>query len=205
MAFVNLLCVRVKPFQNTLPSKQSYKNSTYTFIKPSTLGRSAIHHFNHRSIRASPVTMVLSEGTQAPAFTAQDTDGNSVSLQDFSGKNVVLYFSNTQGMGCNAQSCGFRDNEARFSALNAKIIAVSAKNASAAAAFKNSNNLPFPVLVDGDGRLQKLYDVPSTLGFLPGRVTYVIDKDGVIRSAYNNQFSMSSHIDTAKEALQKLS
>lgn len=148
--------------------------------------------------------MVLSEGTRAPDFTANDTEGKSYSLSDFRGKNLVLYFSNTQGAGCNAQSCGFRDNEARFSALNAQIVAVSAKNAAAAASFKQSNNLPFPVLVDGDGRLQKLYDVPSTLGFLPGRVTYVIDKDGVIRSAYNSQFSMSSHIDTAKETLQKL-
>lgn len=149
--------------------------------------------------------MVLSEGAQAPDFTATDTEGKSFSLADFRGKNLVLYFSNTQGAGCNAQSCGFRDNEARFSALNAQIVAVSAKNAGAAASFKQNNNLPFPVLVDGDGRLQKLYDVPATLGLLPGRVTYVIDKDGVIRSAYNSQFSMSAHIDTAKDALQKLS
>lgn len=148
--------------------------------------------------------MVLSEGQKAPSFSATDTDGNTVALDDFRGNKLVLYFSNASGPGCVSQSCSFRDAEAQFSALDAKIVAVSAQNQGASTQFKQSNGLSFPVIPDKDGRLQKLYAVPATLGLIPGRITYVIDRDGVIRSVYNSQFSVSSHIDVAKDALKKM-
>lgn len=148
--------------------------------------------------------MGLSEGQKAPSFTATDTDGNTISLDDFRGSNLVLYFSNLAGPGCTSQSCSFRDAEAAFSSLNAKIVAVAAQNRETAADFKSKNGLEFPIIPDKDGRIQKLFDVSATLGLLPGRITYVIDKDGVIRSAYNSQFAVSSHVDIAKNTLSQL-
>lgn len=147
---------------------------------------------------------MLKEGEKAPSFSAEDTDGNTISSDDLSGSNVVLYFSNASGMVCSTQSCSFRDAEAQFNALDAKIIAVSAQGPGASASFKQSNGLTFPVIPDKDGKLQKLFDVPSTFGLVPGRLTFVIDKEGVIRLAHNSQFSAGSHITMAKKTLKSI-
>ncbi|CDF33250.1 unnamed protein product [Chondrus crispus] len=148
------------------------------------------------------VTMVA-EGAQAPDFEKTDGDGNKVSLSSFRGsRNVVLYFSNGAGPGCTSQSCSFRDAAEDFAQLDAEIIAVSAQ--SDTTAFKRENSLPFSVIPDSQGELRKLYKVPSTLGLLPGRVTYVIDKQGIVRSVYNSQFSTAAHITTASEALKAI-
>lgn len=147
---------------------------------------------------------MLDEGTKAPDFSAEDTDGNTVSLSDFAGSKLVLYFSPGHGAGCNSQSCSFRDAEAAISALDAKIVAVSAQGRSASAAFKAANALPFPVLPDGKRELQRKFDISATFGLIPGRVTYVIDREGVIRKAYSSQLSMGSHIDVSKKALAEI-
>lgn len=147
--------------------------------------------------------MVLDKGTSAPDFSKTDGDGNQVSLSSFKEKrNVVLYFSNGAGVGCTNQSCSFRDAAEDFANLDAEIIAVSAQRNTNA--FKRENRLPFSVIPDPDGELQKLYGVPPTLGLIPGRVTYVIDKQGVVRSVYNSQFSTAEHVKTAADTLKSL-
>lgn len=148
--------------------------------------------------------MAVGEGQAAPDFTKQDGDGKTVTLSSFKGtRNVVLYFSNGAGPGCTSQSCSFRDAAEDFAKLDAEIIAVSAQRDTAA--FKRDNQLPFSVIPDGDKELQKLYGVPATMGLIPGRVTYVIDKNGLVRSVYNSQFSTAAHVATAKETLASLS
>lgn len=147
---------------------------------------------------------MVSEGQKAPDFSTEDVDGNTVSLSSFNGKNLVLYFSNGGGAVCNAQSCSFRDAVADFQSLDASIVAVAAKKKGAATSFRDSNRLTFPVIPDGEGSLQKLFGVPATLGLLPGRVTYVIDKEGIVRKVYNSQMSSSEHIRVAKETLSLL-
>lgn len=148
--------------------------------------------------------MTIAEGDAAPDFTATDTDGSTITAASLRGSKVVLYFSNTAGPGCVSQSCSFRDAEAQFSALNARIVAVSAQKPAAAAEFKRANNLAFPVISDHGRDLQKLFGVPSTFGLLPGRVTFIIDREGVVRRVHNSQFSVGSHIDIAKEVLESL-
>lgn len=148
--------------------------------------------------------MAVGEGQSAPDFSKTDGDGKNVTLSSFKGsRNVVLYFSNGSGPGCTSQSCSFRDAAEDFANLDAEIIAVSAQKDTSA--FKRDNRLPFSVIPDGDGALQKLYGVPATLGLIPGRITYVIDKNGIVRSVYNSQFSTAAHVQTAKETLQTLS
>lgn len=148
--------------------------------------------------------MVLSKGTPAPDFSKTDGDGNQVTVSSFKGnRNVVLYFSNGSGVGCTSQSCSFRDAAEDFAKLDAEIIAVSAQRDTTS--FKRENRLPFSVIPDPDGELQKLYGVPPTLGLIPGRVTYVIDKQGVIQCVYNSQFSTAQHVKTAAGTLQSLS
>lgn len=143
------------------------------------------------------------EGEPAPDFTKVDGDGKTVTLSSFKdSKNVILYFSPGRGSGCTTQSCSFRDAAEEFASLDAEIIAVSAQRDTTK--FKSENRLPFSVIPDPDGELQKLYGVSTTLRFIPGRVTYVIDKQGVIKKVYNSQISVKNHIDVAAETLKNL-
>lgn len=142
------------------------------------------------------------EGSVAPDFTATDTDGNVVSLAGLRNSNVVLFFMAGAGMGCTTQSCAFRDAAAELNDLDAKIVAVSARTDGAA--FKSNNSLTYPVVNDGDGRLQTLYGVPKTFGLIPGRITFVIDKEGIVRKVFNSQFSIAKHVETAKETVKAL-
>lgn len=156
-----------------------------------------------RSFHSTTARMSVSEGAAAPDFTKTDGDGKEVTLSSFRGsRNVVLYFSNGAGPGCTSQSCSFRDAAEDFAQLDAEIIAVSAQRDTTA--FKRDNSLPFSVVPDPKGELQKLYGVPATLGLLPGRVTFVIDKQGIVASVYNSQFSTAAHIKTAGDALKSL-
>lgn len=145
---------------------------------------------------------MVKEGDPAPDFTRTDGDGETISLSALKGQNVVLYFSNGAGPGCTTQSCTFRDAAEDFTKLDARIIAVSAQNDQSAADFKRTNRLPFSVIPDKGRELQKMYGVPATLGLIPGRITYVIDKDGVVRKIYNSQFSAAQHVTVAKETLE---
>ncbi|CAN8062955.1 unnamed protein product [Agarophyton chilense] len=148
---------------------------------------------------------MLAEGQPAPDFDRTDIDGNRVKLSELKGSNVILYFSALQGPGCTSQSCTFRDAAEDFAKLDAKIIAISAQADSKSSQFKRTNRLPFPIVADSKKELQKLYGVPSTFGLIPGRVTFVIDKDGIVRKIFNSQFNVTQHVDIAKETLQSLS
>lgn len=147
-------------------------------------------------------TTMVTEGSPAPDFSATDTDGNQISLASLRGSPVILFFMAGAGMGCTTQSCAFRDASAEFNQLDAKIIAISAR--SDGAAFKSNNSLNFPVINDASGELQRLFGVSKTLGLIPGRFTYVIDKQGIVKSVYNSQFSFAEHVRIAKETVGAL-
>lgn len=123
--------------------------------------------------------MALSVGTDAPAFTAKDTNGNTVSLSDFAGKTVVLYFyPKDDTPGCTKQACSFRDNYAAYQGKDVVVLGVSKDDESSHQKFTEKFNLPFPLLADTDGAIIKAYDVDG--GGYAKRVTYVIDGNGKI-------------------------
>ncbi|MBD2181453.1 peroxiredoxin [Planktothrix sp. FACHB-1355] len=123
--------------------------------------------------------MALSVGTDAPAFTAKDTKGNTVSLSDFAGKTVVLYFyPKDDTPGCTKQACSFRDNYADYQGKDIVVLGVSKDDEASHQQFTQKFNLPFPLLADTDGAIIKAYDVDG--GGYAKRVTYVIDGSGKI-------------------------
>ncbi|AUB39711.1 BCP, peroxiredoxin Q/BCP [Nostoc flagelliforme CCNUN1] len=123
--------------------------------------------------------MPLAVGTDAPAFTAKDTNGNTVSLSDFAGKTVVLYFyPKDDTPGCTKQACSFRDAQSEFQSKDVVILGVSADDEVAHQAFTQKYNLNFPLLADTDKSLIKAFDVDG--GGYAKRVTYVIDPSGKI-------------------------
>lgn len=144
-------------------------------------------------------------GDIAPNFTLSDQQGAKVSLKDFAGKNVVMYFypkDNTPG--CTAEACSFRDSYAVFKDQGAEVIGISSDSEEAHQKFATQYRLPFTLLSDQDGAVRKLYGVPSTLVLLPGRVTYVIDKEGVVRHIFNSQFAPEKHVSEALKILATL-
>ncbi len=145
-------------------------------------------------------------GDRAPDFTAQAHDGRQVSLADFRGKHVVvLYFYPKDGTPvCTKEACGFRDAYEQFTQAGAAVIGVSGDSPENHVAFASSRRLPFLLLSDQDGSLRKAFGVPKTLGLFPGRVTYVIDKQGVVRHVFSSQFAADRHVAEALAMVQKL-
>jgi len=143
-------------------------------------------------------------GDQAPNFTLPSQSGEFVSLHDLRGKNVVLYFypkDNTPG--CTAQACAFRDQYEVFTHAGAEVIGVSSDSEESHQQFAAQYHLPFTLLSDVSGKVRKRYGA-TTMGLLPGRVTYVIDKDGVVRHMFSSAFNAQQHITEAVQALQKV-
>ncbi|MBD2167567.1 peroxiredoxin [Calothrix membranacea FACHB-236] len=123
--------------------------------------------------------MALAVGTDAPKFTAKDTNGNTVSLSDFAGKTVVLYFyPKDDTPGCTKQACSFRDAQPNYQGKDIVVLGVSADDEASHQAFTAKYNLNFPLLADTDHSLIKAYDVDG--GGYAKRVTYVIDPNGKI-------------------------
>ncbi|MFB2767827.1 peroxiredoxin [Pelatocladus sp. BLCC-F211] len=123
--------------------------------------------------------MPLAVGTDAPAFTVKDTNGNTVSLSDFKGKTVVLYFyPKDDTPGCTKQACSFRDANEQYTSKDIVVLGVSADDEASHQAFTQKYNLNFPLLADTNGSLIKAYDVDG--GGYAKRVTYIIDGNGKI-------------------------
>ena len=123
--------------------------------------------------------MALTVGTTAPEFTAKDTNGNTVSLSNFAGKKVVLYFyPKDDTPGCTKQACSFRDNYSEYQGKDIVVLGISKDNETSHQKFTEKYNLPFPLLADVDGSIIKAYDVDG--GGYAKRVTYVVDENGKI-------------------------
>jgi len=118
---------------------------------------------------------------------------------------VVLYFypkDNTSG--CTAEACAFRDSHEVFTEAGAEVIGISSDSAERHAAFAGKHNLPFTLLSDQGGRVRKQYGVPAVLGLLPGRVTYVIDRQGTVRHVFNSMTNINQHVGDALEVVRQL-
>lgn len=135
--------------------------------------------------------MTLSVGTTAPAFTTTDDEGNSISLSDFAGKIVVLYFyPKDDTPGCTKQAQSFRDNFAEYQDKDMVVLGVSMDDQASHQQFKEKYGLPFKLLVDSDGAITKAYDVDG--GGYAKRVTYIIDSNGTITHV-DDKVNTSTH------------
>jgi peroxiredoxin Q/BCP len=135
--------------------------------------------------------MTLAVGTTAPSFTTVDDEGNTVSLSDFQGKVVVLYFyPKDDTPGCTKQAQSFRDNYQEYQNKDMVVLGVSMDDQASHKMFKEKYGLPFKLLVDSDGAITKAYDVEG--GGYSKRVTYIIDGKGKITHVDAN-VNTSSH------------
>ena len=149
---------------------------------------------------------MLQIGQPAPDFTLKTTSGHMFRLANQRGRHVVLYFyPKDDTPGCTAEACSFRDQYEEFKDLGAEVVGVSSDSELSHQKFAQKHRLPFELLADADGRVRKLYEVPrALLGLLPGRVTFVIDKDGIIQYIFNSLSGATDHVRTAKQVLAGL-
>ena len=117
----------------------------------------------------------------------------------------MLYFYPRDGTGiCTAEACAFRDAYEDFAAAGAVVVGVSRDSTARHQTFIDRQRLPFLLVSDHDGTLEKAFDVPKLLGFLPGRSTYVIDKSGVVRHIFTAHFSAGRHVAEALRIVREL-
>ncbi len=148
--------------------------------------------------------MAIGVGDQAPDFELPSSQGGTVRLQDLRGQAVVVFFyPKDDTPGCTAEACGFRDNLAQFQALGAAVLGISGDDLESHQRFAAKHNLTFPLLADSGNGVRKRFGVPSTM-FLPGRVTYVIDPEGVVRLVFNALLNAKAHVQQARTCLEQL-
>ncbi|MDZ7958125.1 MAG: peroxiredoxin [Aulosira sp. DedQUE10] len=150
--------------------------------------------------------MPVKIGDTAPDFSLPAQNGGTVSLRDFRGKNaVVLYFyPKNDTPGCTAESCAFRDRYEVFKNAGAEVIGVSGDSNESHQKFAAKYNLPFILLSDKGDQVRKQYGATAAFGLLPGRVTYVIDQQGVVQYVFDSMFNFQGHVEEALKKLQQL-
>jgi thioredoxin-dependent peroxiredoxin len=148
----------------------------------------------------------IQTGDKAPDFTLQSQSGEPVRLYDRLGERaVVLYFypkDNTRG--CTAEACAFRDSHEVFTDAGAEVIGVSSDSVERHVAFAGRHRLPFTLLSDQGGQVRKSYAVPTVLGVIPGRVTYVIDRQGTVRHIFNSMTGIDQHVNEALKVVREI-
>lgn len=145
-------------------------------------------------------------GDKAPDFTLSNQHGEKVNLYGLLGESpvVLFFYPKDNSPGCTAEACAFRDSYEVFKEYGAEVIGISTDNVDSHLGFAQRHRLPYILLSDPIGRVRKFYEVPKTLGVMPGRVTYVVDKTGIIRQIFNSQFNVSKHIDAALKMVKDL-
>ena len=138
-------------------------------------------------------------GDQAPEVTLWAHQGEALSLAAYRGKQpVVLFFYPKDGTPvCTQEECSFRDAYEDFVSAGAVVIGVSGDSADRHDAFAAEHRLPFVLVSDSDGGVRRAFGVPKSLGLLPGRVTYVIDREGIVRHKFSSQFAADRHVQEA--------
>lgn len=151
--------------------------------------------------------MKISTGDKCPTFELNDQEGKLRKREEFlTKKALVLYFyPKDDTPGCTAQAYSFRDAYEELLEAGAEVVGVSGDSLEQHKKFAKKHNLPFTLLADTNNKLRKQMGVPTNLfGLIPGRVTYVIDNQGVVKGLFNSQLDVKGHVKKALEIIEKL-
>jgi len=158
-----------------------------------------------QEFKPSAMAHKIEVGSAAPDFSLPDQRGNRVNLSDFLGKSslVLFFYPKDESYGCTREACSFRDNYEIFREAGAVVIGISADNVASHQAFAANHKLPFFLLSDKDRTVADSYGVGKSMGLLPGRVTFVINKNGIIIKIFSSQLNFEKHVTEALEALKQ--
>jgi len=142
-----------------------------------------------------------------PSFELKDQHGNLFKLDSVVGKkNLVIYFyPKDDTPGCTKEACSFRDQFSDFEEADAMVIGVSGQSVESHLNFAQKYNLNYTLLSDEGNKVRNQFGVPKDFfGLLPGRVTYVVNKEGKVVYMFNSQFKAEKHVEKALQILKKL-
>lgn len=145
-------------------------------------------------------------GDRAPTFVRDAHDGRRVDTAASVGRRplVIYFYPRDETPVCTRQACSFRDHLEAFNDLDADVIGISADDDASHRAFAENHGLDFALVSDHDGALSKAFGVGRALGVLGNRVTFVIDREGVVRLRYQAQMAAARHVDKALKTLEAL-
>jgi thioredoxin-dependent peroxiredoxin len=148
----------------------------------------------------------LQVGDSAPDFTLPRSNGELLSLSDFRGRSevVLFFYPKDHSPACTAEACSFRDSYGVFRDRGAEVIGISADSVLSHQRFAARFHLPFILLADSEGSVRRRYGIAKTFGIFPGRATYLIDRQGVIRHIFSSQFLPLKHVSSALGALERV-
>ncbi len=148
--------------------------------------------------------MKLKIGDKIPSFSLKDQNGKVRTSSKCNKPLVLFFYPKDDTPGCTIEVCGFRDKYDLFKILGAEVWGISNGNIQSHLKFANKNKLQYPLLCDQNNILRKLFGVPKTLGFLEGRVTYIINSEGIIIHIFEDLLNGPAHIKEAIRALKKI-
>ena len=150
--------------------------------------------------------MTLTAGDKAPNFTLPQSTGEPFTLSDVLGRRTVVlfFYPKDDTPGCTVEACTFRDNYQAFADAGAEVVGVSSDSGASHDAFASKHKLPMTLLTDAGGKVRALYGVKSTLGLLPGRATFVIDRSGTIAHVFVSQLRVKTHVEQALAVVKGL-
>ena len=197
-------------FGNTLPENRKYKR-----LRNSYRAYLAIYlvlfllYFNFKSEAQSSNSDNMSKisvGSTIPSFTLNDQNGHAFDIRTVLGKkNLVIYFyPKDDSPGCTKEACSFRDQFEVFAEADAVIIGVSSQSVKSHKEFAEKYRLNYTLLSDEEDVLRELFGVPANLfGLIPGRVTYIVNKEGKVVYIFNSQIKAEQHVEEALKILKK--
>lgn len=149
---------------------------------------------------------MLAPGQTIPDVTLLDGEGKPVRLRGLLGEKalVVYFYPKDDTPGCTAQACGFRDAYQDFVDAGAEVVGISQDAADSHRAFAQKHRLPFRLFTDPDGSAARAFGVKKTLGILPGRATFVVDREGRIVFAFSSQLRVGTHVEQALLCVREL-
>jgi peroxiredoxin Q/BCP len=156
---------------------------------------------------SAPSTGEVTTGSSIPGFSLHDQNDQLFDIGSVLGrKNLVIYFyPKDDSPGCTKQACSFRDQFEVFREADALIIGISSGSVKSHKEFESKYNLNYTLLSDEGNRIRKLFGVPTNfLGLVPGRVTYVVNKEGKVVFIFNSQMNAEQHVTEALQILKAL-
>lgn len=150
--------------------------------------------------------LMMKIGQIAPDFTLPDHQRNRFNLGQHLGKGpiVIFFYPKDDSPVCTAEACAFRDKFQIFQTMGALVVGISSDLEDSHQNFVNKNRLPYILLTDEKGEVRDAFGVPKKFGISPGRVTYILDKQGVVRGIYDNLLNGKSHADEALAIIRKM-
>lgn len=144
-------------------------------------------------------------GSKVPTFQLKDQDGNNFDLASVLGKQplVIYFYPKDETSVCTKEACSFRDSYDSFAKYGAKVIGISSDDVASHKSFAEHHKLNFTLLSDPDNKARKLFGVPKTF-VIPGRVTYIVDKNGIVVHEFNSLKDGPKHVTEALAALSKM-